>query len=276
MTFRTARTSQTRSSLSLPMGLRSATMVYLTLSMCAVSVAPAQMSQSDNPQSPQYAPPTNSLFAPFRVYRSYSSMPLPAIPMPQDRAADSYGIYTVLLPVGQLANAGWSRQMWLLSDTTLPLVAPDESCLPQGDDGLAGSNMNPHTSIFPPAEGQQDYNEMLSDFDNRCHERIRLTPESFNLVVPLRLLNQNEQDEFVATRFDPAAGEYGDMLAARYHGAPGISSFSQVFFNAHHTVAMVYASGWCGGVCAQSYWQVLGLENGQWKKLHWNAIYVSS
>ncbi len=220
---------------------------------------PAFVAQPSNP-----APPF-----PLELLTQFSAKgQLPAVPMPQDRAVDSYRIYSVLMPVGELARPGWSRVLWLLSDTTVSLVAPDRPCMGQDE---SGPTMNPHEAVEAPADRRQDLSEMLEDFDRRCHERLQLTPEAFTLVVPLRLLSAAEQDEFVRTRFDPYAGAEGDALTAKYRGAPGISRFSEVYFNSHHTVAMVYASGWCGGVCAQSYWEVLALQDGSWKRLGWRT-----
>ncbi len=197
---------------------------------------------------------------------------LPAVPMQQDRSSDSYKIYSLLLPVGDLGRPGWPRDMWLLSDTTVALVPPDEPCFQQA---LDGATMNPHLAIVAPADRQQDLSEMLEDFDRRCHERVQLTQESFNLVVPVRLLDRNEQDSFVRLRFDPNAGLDGDLITAKYKGAPGLSRFSEVYFNAHHTLAMVYASGWCGGTCTQSYWRVMELGDGGWKQLQWRTAELS-
>ena len=196
---------------------------------------------------------------------------LPAVPMPQDRAADSYRIYSVLMPVGALGNPGWPRQLWLLADTTLSLVPTDQPCLTHETGDI---DMNPHVAIDAPVDRKQEFAEMLEDFDLRCHERIQLTTESFNLVVPLKLISQTEQDEFVRKRFDPNAGDDGDVLTARYKGAPGLSRFTEVYFNAHHTLAMVYANAWCGGLCVQSYWQVLELKDGSWQKLPWRSTVV--
>jgi hypothetical protein len=152
------------------------------------------------------------------------------------------------------------------------LVPPDEPCFQQA---LDGATMNPHLAIVAPADRQQDLSEMLEDFDRRCHERVQLTQESFNLVVPVRLLDRNEQDSFVRLRFDPNAGLDGDLITAKYKGAPGLSRFSEVYFNAHHTLAMVYASGWCGGTCTQSYWRVMELGDGGWKQLQWRTAELS-
>jgi hypothetical protein len=230
------------------------------------ALAPAQSSAATS--VPGFVPGPSNPAPPYPpgmiLTAEASNSLLPVVPMPPDRAADSYKIYSALLPVGDLANPGWTRDMWLLSDTTLTLVPANQSCLPQGSEG---TEMNPHVAVQPPVEGQQDFAEMLDDFDRRCHERVHLTAESFNLVVPLKLLNPAEQDEFILGRFDPNAGPEADRMTARYKGAPGLSRFSEVYFNAHHTVGMVYASGWCGGLCSQSYWQVLKFEDGVWKRL---------
>ena len=46
---------------------------------------------------------------------------------------------------------------------------------------------------------------------------------------------------------------------------------SAVYFNASHTVALVYARHWCGGLCGQGLWIAVALEDGHWKRLPWNA-----
>ena len=196
------------------------------------------------------------------------TQPLSSIAMPSDRAVDSYRIYSMLMPVGELGNEGWPHDLYLLEDTTVTLVGPDEPCWQSSE------TMNPHSALSAPAEQAQDLAELLQDFDRHCHERIRLTADGFRLRVPLRLLNEAEQNEFRQTRFsDKAPSE----LKTKYMGAPGLSSFSQIYFNAHHTVAMVYANGWCGGRCAQSFWAVYGLDKtGQWKPLRWNSDILMS
>ena len=84
-------------------------------------------------------------------------------------------------------------------------------------------------------------------------------------------------DLFIRDRFDPNGGADADALTAHYHGAPGLSRFSQVYFNSHHTLAMVFANGWCGGLCAHSYWEILELDNGgAWKRLGWHTTDLMS
>jgi hypothetical protein len=74
----------------------------------------------------------------------------------------------------------------------------------------------------------------LTDFDSHCHERLSLSSDSWKAELPVHLLNQVEQDEFQASR------NFSSATADKYKGSPALYAFSQVFFNAHHTVATVY------------------------------------
>jgi hypothetical protein len=255
--------------------LRAVALAVFIGSVFAPWIASAQSSQADrsNAQSVTAGPDYPFQPPPSDVPQSNPTPQFPAIPMPPDRAADSYKIYSLLMPVGELNRPSLPRKLWLLADTTIALVPPDQPCAAQDVDG---ASVNPHVAIQAPADRQTDFAELLEDFDRKCHERIQLTPEAFTLVVPLQLLTQDEEEVFIRDRFDPAAGIEADLMTAHYKGAPGLSRFSQVYFNAHHTVAMVFANGWCGGMCAQSYWEVLGFEDGAWKRLGWHTSVMMS
>ena len=54
--------------------------------------------------------------------------------------------------------------------------------------------MNPHTAVSPPDKDKQDYEEILSDFDSHCHERLSLSSNSWKAKLPVHLLNQVERD----------------------------------------------------------------------------------
>jgi hypothetical protein len=199
--------------------------------------------------------------------------PPSAVPMPVDRAVDSYLIYSGLLPLGETAGDGWPHQLWLVEDTTITVVQPDKPCQPQpgsGDSAAApDSSMNPHNAVHPSPDRRQDYIEILDDFDLHCHERLTLDPTAWKLPVPVRLLTPAEQHEFQSTRFSTAKDS---TAAAKYNGAPALYGFSQVYFNARHTVAIVYATHWCGSLCGEGFWIALALENGQWKSLNWSSL----
>jgi hypothetical protein len=185
----------------------------------------------------------------------------PSIPMSPDRVADSYAIYSSLIPVGETAGKNWPHDLWLVADATIGM-SPDTPCKPTAP-SLAP--MNPHFAVVPPENDKQDYAEILADFDAHCHERIALAANGWTTTAPVRLLSPAEQEEFRAARF--ASPEPESAVAAKYKGAPALYSFSQVYFNTGHTVALVEASLWCGSQCAQSFWVALGKENWQWKPM---------
>jgi hypothetical protein len=193
--------------------------------------------------------------------------PWPAQPMPPDRGEDSYTIYSQLLPLGETGT--WPATFYAVRDTTITAVAPDGPCsvpdvTSQTDDTPLGG-MNPHTAISPPQKSMQDYREILADFDSHCHERLSLSPDDWKAKYPVHLLNQAEQDEFRSSRNRSTAA------AEKYKGSPSLYGFSQVYFNVHHTVALVYATHWCGGLCGQGLWVALARENGAWKELRWRS-----
>lgn len=210
-----------------------------------------------------------SLFASTLLFAQTST---PAAPMAEDRDA-SYRIYSSLLPLGETASQGWPRGLWLVEDKTVTVVRQDHPCVPPASSNPLGhldDSMNPHFAVHPPDIYQKDFDEILADFDAHCHESTPLDPDPklWGLSATLRLLTPEEQKEFRSTR----SREPHDQAAVeKYKGAPALYGFSEVYFNARHTVALVYATHWCGNLCGQGLWIALALENGHWKRLPWNA-----
>ena len=193
-----------------------------------------------------------------------------SIPGTEDGTA-SYRIYSSLIPLGETASKTWPHDLWLVEDKTVAVVPQDQPCVPRPastTDRHFDLGMNPHTAVHPPDRWRQDFEEILEDFDEHCHERLDLDPDPklWNLSAPLRLLTPEEQKEFQSTRY----GKTPDAQE-RYKGAPALYAFSEVYFNTRHTVALVYARHWCGGLCGQGLWIAVALENGHWKRLPWNA-----
>jgi len=195
------------------------------------------------------------------------------VAMSFDRAADSYAIYSSLIPLGETGDQGWPRDLWLIQDTTMAVVNPDQPCSPARSKEADDLVTNPHTAVKPPKDRAQDFREILTDFDAHCHERITLDPEAWHLDAPAHLLNAKGQKEFRATRFGPDAANMDPAVRAKYKGAPALYGFSQVYFNRPRTIALVYATHWCGGLCGEGLWIALEKnETGQWKQLHWIAM----
>jgi hypothetical protein len=192
---------------------------------------------------------------------------LPPLPMAQSDITDTYSIYSSLLPLGETAT--WKASFYAVRDVTVNAIPANAPCMvPPAktpmERAMAGT-MNPHNAVTPPPEQQQDYEEILSDFDSHCHDRIALVPEGWSARLPVKLLNEKQQAEFAEAR--SVSGK-----PKTYSGSPSLYGFGRVFFNAHHTTALVYATHWCGGLCGQGFWIALHRENGQWKRLPWSSV----
>lgn len=185
--------------------------------------------------------------------------------MPADRAEDSYRIYSSLMPLGETAGKNWPRELWLVRDITVTIVSSDLPCQPDSK-SVDASSMNPHVAIHPTDDHREDFDEILQDFDKHCHDPIRLDPNAWKLPVPVRLLNSKQQAEFGTTRGFPERNAEDN-----YKGAPALYGFSEVYFNAKHTVALVYATHYCGSLCGEGFWIALALEGGEWKRLRWKT-----
>lgn len=188
----------------------------------------------------------------------------PAIAMPADRAADSYAIYSSLIPLGETAGKDWPHDYWLVQDATVTVVPADQPCRPEPNK-QDQFDMNPNVGVHPTKDREKDFEEILDDFDAHCHDRVALSATAWQTRAPVRLLTPVEQQEFRGSR------ETKSEAAEKYKGAPALYAFSEVYFNLHHKVALVYATHWCGGLCGQGFWVALALEDGQWKRLKWDA-----
>lgn len=192
-------------------------------------------------------------------------------PLPSDRRADAYAMYSSLLPFGQTATSKASS--FPVSDTTIDVLMPRAPCwVPHATNALAwaqGGTNNPHNAVTPPDADRRDYEEVLTDFDMHCHDRYRLEAGAWKTTAPVLLLDQAQQNSFLGSRYSGSTGEL-------FKGAVALYAFSAPFFNAHHTVALVYASQACGGLCGEGYWVAFRKTDGVWKALHWSSAYKMS
>jgi hypothetical protein len=198
----------------------------------------------------------------------HQPQPSAPIPMPVDRAAASYEIYAALLPLGETAGPGWPHDLWLVQNTTVSTIPSAEPCARNPtSDAASPLYMDPRASLKPTEDGREDFEQVLQDFDEHCHDRVILDPGAWKTKVPVRLLNEQEQSEFQRWR----SGAPDPVLARKYKGAPALYGFSEVYFNAHSTVALVYATHWCGGLCGEGMWVALARKDGHWKRLNWTS-----
>ena len=184
--------------------------------------------------------------------------------MPGDRAEDSYAIYSQVLKSGPVEWRNANRRQWLIEDTTnaIPL---DVACHPASKVNPMG--MNPQDAVKAPEDRQPEWNEVLTDYDQHCHDVIQLDLESFRTEPPVRLLNAEDKQSFMKDPGRPPA-EFAD-------GA-GLHRFTEVFFNANHTLALVEEGMWCGSLCETWTWVALERREGRWEMLPWVHTYMVS
>lgn len=191
-----------------------------------------------------------------------------AEPMPPDRADDSYAIYSLLLTSGPIEWRDARRKQWLLEATTQAEPLGSE-CHPMG----GYTSMDPHYAVQPPAERKSELHELLEDFDRHCHDVLQLEAGRFHLALPVRLLDRAMQETY--RREQPDWRPDGHAPPELTNGA-GLHRFTQVYFNAHHTMAMVQQGMFCGGLCGNWTWVVLERRDGAWHVLPWQTTSVIS
>lgn len=149
----------------------------------------------------------------------------PARPIAASDVADTYAIYSELLPGNVIEWGEVPRSVWLIEEAS--------KAVPLGAACLDGGMMNPHQSIRAPENRRTELQEVLADFDARCHDRYTLEAARFHLRLPVRLLDEAARDRFMqaAVGFVPPAN---DMMRApvapdEFKGAAGMHSFTAVY-----------------------------------------------
>jgi hypothetical protein len=166
--------------------------------------------------------------------------------LPTDRAGDTYLIYSLLMP-GQVFKDMDSGQPWAISDTTV------------NEDDL-NPKLAPEATLQPPEDNPRSFREAVNDYNQRKKERFVLT-RGFRLDRPYVLLPPAQATEFKAAR---TSVEASSAMQSQYGDYPGITYFSEVYFNIPQTAALVYILDWCGNLCSQAEWVYLEKQNGVW------------
>lgn len=161
---------------------------------------------------------------------------------------DIYAIYSQLMPGAVLANLGPSKnQRWAIADTTVNI-----------DD--MNPKLSPDAALKPPNGNPKPFQEAVADFNAHKYQRRPLSRD-FHLNHPYTLLSPDEVNEFRQARSSAIAST---SIQQKYSGYPGITYFSDVYFDSHRRAALVYQLDWCGNVCSQGEWIYLEKQNGRW------------
>ena len=71
-------------------------------------------------------------------------------------------------------------------------------------------------------------------------------------------------DDVAELRNSLAGIDPGSQLKDKWAGYPGITYFSEVYFNTNRTAALVYMNNFCANLCANGQWIYLEKQDNQW------------
>jgi len=174
---------------------------------------------------------------------------LGAIPMPDDRADDSYAIYSKLMPGDEFASmAPEQNARWAIAAITVNETDRSPAVPPQGE-------------LKPPPENPRGFQEAVEDFAANRNVRVQLTKDPFQLSHAFSLLRP---DEVAALRASRTAAQVSSETQSQWAGYAGVTFFSEVYFDSKHQAALVYMNDWCAHLCSAGSWVYLEKHGKQW------------
>jgi hypothetical protein len=172
-----------------------------------------------------------------------------AVPMPADRADDSYAIYSMLMPGQEFAGmAPEQTSQWAIASITI-------------NDGDRNPAIPPQGQLKAPPENLAGFQEAVLDYATNRYVRIALTKDPFRLNHPFSLLRP---DEVASLRSSRTAAQVSSEAQSQWSGFPGITFFSEVYFDSRHQAALVFMNDWCAHLCSSGSWIYLEKRGGQW------------
>lgn len=170
--------------------------------------------------------------------------------MPPDRANDSYAIYSMLMPGQTFASmAADQTSHWAIAEITVNVQDRNPAVPPQGQ-------------LKPPSDNPRGFNEAVGDYKVNKNVRVRLTRNPFHIDHDFDLLAPDQVD---ALRGSKAAGaNVSSEAREQWAGYPGVTYFSEVYFDKQHGAALVYIDDWCAHLCASGTWVYLEKQGGHW------------
>ena len=169
-------------------------------------------------------------------------------PMALARASDSYAIYSLLMPGVPFSSMSPEQAShFAVAGTTVNIEDMNPAIPPEGQ-------------LQPPPNNEKAFQEAVQDFHTRRYERVQLQRQ-LTIDRPYTLLTPDDVAELRQTLggIDP-----GSQLQAKWAGYPGITYFSEVYFNTARTAALVYMNNFCANLCANGQWIYLEKNGAQW------------
>jgi hypothetical protein len=204
------------------------------------------------------------------------------IPIPPDRVADTYAIFSLLIPLLQdgqpcsCCHTGHPKKKkgYLVPDTT---ADPSHDAFPQTPVAQTKPPMPPGQAFFAhmdpmdvPDDQMAQFREAVADYISRIGERVRLEPK-FNLPLNYQLMDSKQLDEYTKTLPPHVANTSRPWppdckLVKKYKGWGPLSWMSEVYFDRARTLGLVSAAA--GNGCMVN-WYAFEKRDGQWRKAAW-------
>lgn len=171
--------------------------------------------------------------------------------IPKTRAADSYAIYSLLLP-GQpfTSMPANDSTRWAIARETISFQQMNPRIEPQGE-------------LQPPPGEEKPFQEAVEDFKLHQNEHYTLQPK-FHIDHAYELLSDTQVNELRAAKSAP---DPGSTAQGQYANYPGVTFFSPVFFDSKQQAALVFMNNWCASLCSQGEWIYLEKHGNQWQRM---------
>jgi hypothetical protein len=171
------------------------------------------------------------------------------IPMPVDRADDSYAIYALLMPGQPFASLPPDQnQRWAIAAITINESDRNPAIPPQGQ-------------LKPPPENPRGFTDAVGDYETNKNVRVRIAKNALHLSHDFAVLSPGDVSALRGAR---SSAQVTSSAQSQWAGFPGVTYFSEVYFNPGHTSALVYMNDWCANLCAAGTWIYLEKRGGHW------------
>ena len=174
-------------------------------------------------------------------------------PVPADRRADTYAVYSAVLAHPSLSHPDDNKK-YVIEELSGAMSGARET--------------DPGSCVVVPEDYRAAFTEVLADRSEHHEELFRLE-RAFTIPKPYDLITEAQARQFVASRNGRV--RIGDEVEL-FPGAVDLITLGNVYFDRKRTVASVYTSAYCGSLCGLWTWRVF-VKNakGGWDEPHWSA-----
>ena len=169
-------------------------------------------------------------------------------PIPTDRRADAYAIYSAVLARPSLSHPD-KNEKYLIEEFS----------------GFTREEQNaPQKCIGVPEPYRTSFAELLADRAAHSGARFRLE-RAFSISKPYDIVAEEQAAEFRKLR--NTAGRSTDDVEL-FRGATDLITLGNVYFDRKRTLAAVYTWSYCGNLCAYGTWRVF-VNRGGFQEQNW-------